>query len=267
MFRNFLNALKDIRPYIFNRANALPITGGIILTGVGMGLDFIAPYFFSEMVVTLISETATTTIVGIELTPMALMAASGAAAYGSKLVSNYARAIQEPIGWNAVAKLRSNYIDRILNQSSASEKKLQDKSRFDLQNTFRIYEIATAGCTQILPTFLRVVVSGTVLGQKSAEIGWGLCGAVVVYTGYNLTRNKKIAEMQKISYTLGDENYKDINRATSYTRLIQMYNNEKFEKERFEKSQDLAIKSCIKGDEIRNQAARGQESSGCQRKN
>lgn len=248
-------------PYIFTKSNALPISGGLLLVGISISLDFLAPYLFSEAIFALMSEGATTTFIGIEFTPVGLMATSGVASWGSKLLTNYSNDLMAPIGPNAAKELLIDYVDKALHQSLESRNKIDSGMRsYDISNTLRMQEIASQFCSQIIPTLLKVGVSGIVLSKSyGAQIGLGLGGVIVVYTGYNVATKNILTRAMDDAQKSGTQNFQNVGRAISNVEMVQLFNNENLEKNRVSKSHSIFAKALINGTRIRNKVAKGQD--------
>ena len=261
MFSRLKKCISNITPYVFTKSNAWAIGKGIVLTSIGMGLDYLAPYLFSEAIVALASETVTTTMIGIEFSPMGLIATSGVVAWGRQLTSNYTNDVLAPIGPRATESLIINYVEKTLKESPSSRKGSDAGSRnFHLQNTFRMGEVASNFCTQIVPTALRIVVGGTLLSTNyGTEIGLGMTGAVICYTAYNIATKKMVSDARDIVQAAGNENYQDVCRALTYTETSQIFNTEDKETKKIKDSLDRVITADIKSNLVMNKVARGQD--------
>lgn len=261
MFNRLKKAISNVMPYIFTRENAWIMTKAAILTGIGMGLDYLAPYLVSEAIAVMTTEAASTTIVGIEFSPLGLIAASGTAAWGRQLVSNYTSTVLAPLGPGSAEKLLMTYAHAELNGSQESRRQIDTGKRdFIIQNVSRIDEVTNALCSQVIPTFGRVVVGGIVLSKNyGTQLGFSLGGIVALHTVYSVLTKKMISEARDQVQAHGNDAYQDLSGILKNVETAQVNNTEDTELQNIKKSTGKFFNSLINAKLTGNRVSRGQD--------
>ncbi len=271
MFSRLKKTLSDIKPYIFSKAHSGRIIGGHVLTGVGMALDFLEPYFLGETIAILnsavdseghINANVTTTIYGITFSPLALIGTTGAIHYARQLISNIRSDILAPLGPVATKDLVLRYSDHILKQTSNyhATTKYSDHITRIQKCYMSMYSVTTQFYNQIIPTALGVGVGAGILGKSyDGLVAASLVGTVVIYTGYNIATKKTITEARDIAVESGFQSFEDTNRTLAFAETSQLFNNEHYEQKRLAKSIMKNTKDEINAAAKINHAGKGQD--------
>lgn len=261
MFSRLKKSISNVIPYIFTKTNAWAIGKGVILTGAGMTLDYLAPYFFSETVITLATEVSYTTIAGITFSPIGLIAVTGAITLGRQLTSNYTNEVLAPVGPRATERLLIKYVDTIVNESQDSRSHSDSGDRdFDIQNTFRMNEVGSNLCAQVIPTVLKITVGGIILSKNyGAVIGLPLIGFLPIYAAYNIVTKNYVTRARDNVQKQGNESYRDLSKALIHAETLQIYNTERLETIKVADSLRDFVSADIKTSLVINKVARGQD--------
>ena len=111
MFSRFKKSISNLTPYIFSKLNTRILVEGVFLTATGMSLDLLVPYIFGETFTLLATAAPSTSLLGIEMGPWA-MVATGAAAYTLRVaVINTRTNTFAPIGPRAFQKAICDYTE------------------------------------------------------------------------------------------------------------------------------------------------------------
>src|SRR5689334_19977970 len=97
MFSRLKNAFYNVSPYIFTRQNAPVIAGAIFLTGAGVLTSLGTSYTFSQAVNSLYSGEPAA-LLGIELSPYAMIVVSGAVYTANNIISSLREWLLTPLG-------------------------------------------------------------------------------------------------------------------------------------------------------------------------
>jgi ABC-type multidrug transport system fused ATPase/permease subunit len=239
MFNRLKKTIQDISPYVFSKKNAWRIGAGFVLTGTGMGLSFLAPYLFGQTVATLTTGAASTTLLGIEFSPLALIATGGVVNYGRTVVSNYRNAILMPVGPIATKELVTRYANNVLKQSADYHiaTKFSDHIALLQKCYMSMSSVTTQVYNQIVPTVMEVGVGATLLSRLyGAEVGLGLGGVVILYVAHSIATKKIITDARDEAVKVGFQSFEDTTRAIKNPETSQVFNNEAYELNRLETS-------------------------------
>jgi ATP-binding cassette, subfamily B, heavy metal transporter len=267
MFSRLKKTLSDITPYIFSKAHSGRITGGLVLTSVGMTLDFLEPYLLGETVAILISATTpegstTTTIMGNTFSPLALIGTAGVIHYTRQLISNLRSDVVAPLGPVATKDLVLRYSDHVLKQTSNyhATTKYSDHITRIQKCYMSMYSVTTQFYNQILPTTLGVGVGAGILAESyNSLVALSLVGAVVIYTGYNVATKKMVTDARDIAVESGFQSFEDTNRTLTFAETSQLFNNERYEQKRLVRSIIKNTKDEINAAAKINHAGKGQD--------
>jgi ABC-type multidrug transport system fused ATPase/permease subunit len=198
MFSRLKKAYQNVSPYVFTRKNAPIISGSLLLTGAGILTSLGTSYTFSQAVNSLYSG-ETTALLGMELTPYAMIVVSGAVYTANNILSSLNEWLLTPLGPRVSKALVINHVNELM----------QKDWDFHLATPFgthvtRLNKCFTIGnaissqlLSKILPPVLNMSVAIVFLSNYGAEIGLGLGGIVIVYTGYNFTTRNNLVTLRE----------------------------------------------------------------------
>jgi ABC-type multidrug transport system fused ATPase/permease subunit len=222
-----IQIMKRMAPLIFTRKNALNISGTCILTGVGIGLNIISPYLYSEAIEMLYSHESQQ-VLGVKITPQSMVALYNLAWTLAKLTPVQRRKIVTPVVSNTRAELIAKFSSHLVHLShryhlSTSESKVRDV-------LVNIYEGSTDYTRNMLnefiPTTMEAIAAFTILSVWYGPImGISLVATLAGYITYNLKTAEKIAAVLALKEAKGTESYHHLMGLSSTYENIHYFNN------------------------------------------
>ena len=226
----FKRLFKNLTPLIFNRPNAFKITGGVVLTWVGMGLNFLTPYVFGKSI-SMLASGESIDVKGYDITPLAMVGVYGSLWALSGQIANWRDIALAQLAPTATEKLVVNYTEHLMSQPLS----------YHLTTPVGIHQNRLAKCygsmptvtqifTQLLPTGQEVIVAMAILSHwYDWKIGLSLGGVLVVYTGYNLATKNKVTKLREKALEEGLKIYGDWTSIVNHYEPIHIFNNLPYE--------------------------------------
>jgi ABC-type multidrug transport system fused ATPase/permease subunit len=244
MFNRMRTTIANITPYVFTKANASRLSAAFTATIVGLGLDVLVPYLYGETFSVFLqgaAGTATLPLIGVELGPYAMVGVSMAAYKLRGLVINFRGDIQTPIAPKAASELFNQYAAHAADTSLEAQREANEgDDLLRIQKGFgAMYSITNQLFTTVVPVVLGTAFTSSVIAWNyGGEVGAGIGGIVAVCTAYSVSNTKKNVELRNKSLETGNESFNDLMRGSQHARTIQSNNNQKYEKERLQKSHE-----------------------------
>lgn len=239
-FSRIKGTLSDIAPYVFTKKNFARFGYAVGLTLAGMGLEIAAPLAAAETIsIMLASYTAgtavSTTILGVSLSPYAMVGTSISAYVLKDVVSSYRTEVLAPVAPQAAKDLFSQYGVRSVarGQDEQRNANTQDDIVRSQKGFQAMYSITGQLFTTVIPVTFGSVINSVLIGVKFGPfVGAGLGGIVVLCTAYNVSTTKRNMDLRNKSLIAGNASYDAFMRQLEYTGTIQKNTTEEYELKR-----------------------------------
>ena len=199
--------MKGLTSIIISKENIPKITAAALLTALGTGFNFLAPYLLGETFKLMASEDETTTIQGIEFSRTSLIASLVAAYTLSQLIPNAREQLLVSVTARNTQKILEQCTEHLLKKPLNYHVNTPSGDMvYLIQKSFTLSTIGTPLLTQIAPTTMEIVLACAVLSsQYGLEMGLGVSGLLATYTGYSAATAKPIVNAREESLKTGNE--------------------------------------------------------------
>lgn len=260
MMTRFKNSMRNISSLIFTKENATCITASFILTGTGIGFNFLTPYVFSKAVISLITRESVV-VLGMELSPLAAVGAYNACAALSSLNSTLRGLIAAPLNPQTTKKLIVRYVHHVMEQSLNTHTSTPAGYHNGLvaKCYMSVPSISGTLFDQIIPTILEMSISlGAVFRLYDYRIGLGLGSMLVSYLTYSVATKNKIADLRQKMVDRWLKTQADITETIALYQAYQEFSNVPLAMQRLKDSLSESKNTEIKAIEIISKINMGQ---------
>lgn len=243
----------QISKHVFTCENAPMIIRGLLCSAFTIGLNIATPYVFAQTVKSFDSD---------GISPLAMAGAYGAVFTLAGVISHFRTLVFAPLGHQVTKKLVNSHVNNVMEQSldyhNKTKKGTQDGYLIKYYVNTRI--ITNEIFTQIFPTTIEMVIATTLLSQRyDIQIGLGLLGTALAYTGYNILTNKKVVSARDLSIIKGMETYYHIGEMLARYKEIHISNNLKYSKKQLDEIMNQQVDTAIAADVMISKVGIGQE--------
>lgn len=251
MFSRLKNAYRHISPYVFTRQNVPVITGTILLTCGSIITSLGTSYTFSKSVNSLYTGEPAS-IWGVELAPIPMIIVSGAMYTANNIISNLREWLLTPLGPRVSKALVVDHIQQLMKKDLAFHQETPFGSHVTRFN--KCFTTGSAVSTQlfakIIPPVLDMGLAVGFLSSYGLEIGLGLGGIVVIYTGYNLTTRNKMVELSEEAQKKGFKSFEVAMQEIKEYKTVHDFNNLSVAMRRIDDSLSDAIEAGVKSSSL-----------------
>jgi ABC-type multidrug transport system fused ATPase/permease subunit len=178
--------LAGVSALLHSEDNLSKLMGVGLLTALGTGLNFLAPYLFGETIKLLATDEDSTEIAGVNLTLTAMIIILVTAYTLSQALPNGRGQLLARVIINAEKNILKNATEHFLKKSLNFHVNTSVGEMIVLyQKTYSVTTLAGPLYAQIIPVFIEIAIASALLSsQYGIEIGLSLMGMIATYTGY-----------------------------------------------------------------------------------
>lgn len=214
--------LSSYAKYVFAKENQLNLTAASLLTLLGSGLNYLAPYSLGVLIELLgkqdLKDEESNIIKNILIFTSIYTLA--------QLVPNFRNVIITTTSARTTEKMVTEVIQHQLNQTLAADKKTSPGDKiYKVQKAFMVANAGTPLLTNVVPIFLESGIAVAALTyQYGPPIGGGLAITLALYTAYSMLTTKPIVKAKEEMLETGNVAYKEIEHALNKYKVIHDFN-------------------------------------------